>query len=99
MPRTISTTARSSSICARPSRSTMRSADSPEANIFSNTCLAVGPLIAPLSTSLIRPASAAGDTGTRSMPSDAAFISRISSPMIQLLAALGLPASRAAASK
>ncbi len=71
----------------------------PRAHIFSNTSFAIGPVMVPDSMSRIKPASAAGDTGTSSISAPVSFTWRKTSPMIQLLAAFGLPAAAAVASK
>ena len=88
-----------SEICARPSAATISAAARPVSYIFANTSFATVLLIVPRSTMAISPASAAGVIGTSSIAMARSFMLRSSSPMIQLLAAFGLPDCRAVSSK
>ena len=99
MSATTAAIAPSSSIRRSPSASTMAKARRPDANIFSKTSFATGPLISPRSTSAISSASASGASVTCSTAIPSSFILRVSSTMIQLLAALALPAAAAVFSK
>ena len=94
-----SSTDDSSEFCASPSAATISSAVRPESYIFGKTSLAMALLIVPLSTSAISPASAAGLSGRSATAVPRSLSVRSSSPITQLLAALGLPAAPATCSK
>ena len=71
----------------------------PLSYIFANTSFATVELMVPFSTIAISPASAAGVIGTASMSMARSFMLRSTSPITQLLAALGLPDCCAVSSK
>ena len=91
----------SSSICVRPSAATISSAVRPDANIFSNTSLAIDPLIVPCSTSAISPARRSGARRSRrravSYPSS--FILARTTPSSQFLTAFASAPARTVSSK
>jgi len=93
------TMADSSPICASPSPWTISSALRPDSIIVAKTSLPIAVLMVPLSISLISPASAPGETGRSATSMPRSFITRSSSPMIQLLAAFGFDAAAAVCSK
>src|SRR5687767_12152638 len=97
--RTIGSRLEVSEICAKPSAATISAAARPESYIVANTSFATVELIVPCSTIAIKPASAAGVIGTASISIARSFMLRSTSPMTQLLAAFGLPACFAVASK
>src|SRR5262245_37922864 len=102
-PASVSRTMRSmapvSAIFASPSASTIACARRPVPYIFSKTSLATGPVIVPRSTSATSSPSASGGSGAVSISSRVSFSFRASSPITQLLAALGLPPAAATRSK
>src|SRR5262249_56768690 len=102
-PASVSWTIRSiaawSPIFASPSASTIACARRPVPYIFSKTSFATGPVMVPLSTSAMSSPRASGASGAESISSRVSFSLRATSPLTQLLAALGLPLAAATRSK